>query len=215
MPRPAPALPGLPAQLLQPDKARLPERAELAALIDAQERVPAQAHDASEQPARVQATVGQHQHRPVGRQGWAQQAQHPQPLAPPGALVASGQDGPGDRDGAAAIHHTDDQGDKAVAQAGRIDGQGELGALPQAHDPAQQRHEAGGHIEGRARAPRFVGSVEAPLVQALLDVGDLVIEQQGQKGGHGTASAAAGQGDAIAPPGQQAGLRRGEVRHVA
>src|SRR6266496_6864776 len=74
--RAAPALSDLADQVAQPHELGLPLHSELAALIDAQKWVPAQTDDAVEQPARVQATVGQNQHGPRARDGWAQQPQH-------------------------------------------------------------------------------------------------------------------------------------------
>ncbi len=196
---PTPALPALPTQLAQPGKLGLAGRAELAALIDAQERMPPQAHDAPKQPAGVQPAVGQHQDGPVRRDRRAQVAQHTQPLAAPRPFLASGQDGPGDGDGAAAIDDADGQDHEAVAQAGRVDRERQLRDGPQAHDPGKQRNKTGGDIEGLALGAGFVRSVEAPLVQALLERGHLLVAEQGQKGGDRAATTAASEGDAETP----------------
>ncbi len=135
--RRAPALPDLSDQIAQPHELGLALQAELAPLVDAQERVPAQANDAPEQPAGVQAAVGQNQHRPVARDGRAQHPQHAQPLAAPRPLFARGHDGPRDRDATAAVDHTDRQDDETVAQAGRIERERDLLAAPEPNDPVQ------------------------------------------------------------------------------
>src|SRR5499426_582748 len=57
-PAPAPTLANAPHQLTQPIPARLARRAQLGALVDAQQRMPAQADNPQKEPARPQPPVG-------------------------------------------------------------------------------------------------------------------------------------------------------------
>jgi len=125
--------------------------------------MPTQAHDPPEQPAGVQATIGQNQHGPVARHGRAHHAQHAQPLAAPPSLFAGRQDRPGYGDAAAAIDHADGQNYELIAQAARIEREGDLFAGPEPNNPPQQRHKADCDIEtgaietGRKKACEVLG----------------------------------------------------------
>ena len=149
-----------------------------AAAVDAQERMPAQPDDAPKQPASIQPAIGQHDDRPGPGNGRPQLAQHPQPLAAPGMGLVGRQDGPGHRDGTAAIHHTDGQHREAGAQGRGIEGQGQLRALPVVQHPAQQGHKAVFHGEGLAMGAPFGFGFVAPLTQ-LLPHGLLLTVQPG------------------------------------
>jgi hypothetical protein len=69
---PAPAVPALPDQLMEPIPPRLAGGPQLAALVDPQKRMPAQADNPPQQPVGLEAPIGQHQPRPVWRAGGAQ-----------------------------------------------------------------------------------------------------------------------------------------------
>jgi hypothetical protein len=124
------------------------------------------------------------------------------------------QDGPGHGDGTAAIDHTDGQHDKPHPQRCRIEGQRQVCATPQGHDPAQEGDKTGRDLEGLPLAPGFVGGRATPFVEPLLDRIHLLSHQQGQKRGHRQAATRAGEGNPITPQGQHAGLGPAEVRHV-
>jgi len=69
---PAPALSDLSDQLAEPVPTRLARGPALRPLVDPYKRLPAQADNASQQPAGLEATIGQHQDRPGWRDGGAQ-----------------------------------------------------------------------------------------------------------------------------------------------
>ena len=92
--------------------------------VDAQQGMPTQALDALEQPLGIQAPIGEHDHRPGRRRLAAQRLQQGQPFGLPGMFEAGGQHLPQDRDRTASIHHADHQQHEALAERGRIEGQG-------------------------------------------------------------------------------------------
>jgi hypothetical protein len=77
----------------------------------------------------------------------------------------------------ATVDHADRQDGEAVAEAGGIDGQRQARALPQTHNPAQERHEAGGDIERLALAAGFSIGLVTPFAQAVLHAADLTAQQ--------------------------------------
>jgi hypothetical protein len=163
---------------------------------------------------RIEAAVSQDQHGPVRRDGWSQQTHHPQPFAAPGPFAASRQDGPGHWNADAAIHDIDGQYHETVAQRGRIDGEGQTGALPQADDPGQQGRETQGHLQALALGARFVGRIKAPFVQALFEVAHFAPQHQGQEGCYRQPATRPRMGNAKAPPGQEARLGHRQVRQI-
>ncbi len=211
---PAPALPNLLYQVAEPHELDLIDWSELAALIDAQERVPAQTDNPTKQPAGVQAAIGQNQHHPRRWDGRAQHPQHAQPLTAPSTFLCGWQDGPRHRNATAARDHADGQDHKLVAQAARIDRQRDLLGGPQAHNPPQQGHKTDGDVQIGTVGAGFVCSIETPFVQALFEIGERLLDQQGQEGRHRAAATRARAGNAKAPQRQDRGLWFGKVRHV-
>ena len=76
------------------------------------------------------------------------------------------QDLPGHGDGLAAVDDADRQDGEAVAQAGRIQGQGQAGRLPALEDPGQQRGETGGDVELVALPARLGGGRLVELLES-------------------------------------------------
>src|SRR2546429_60424 len=166
------------------------------------------------QQARKQATTGQHEARPRPWDRPVHLTQHAQPLPPPGMFGGGGQDDPDDWDSTAAIDHAEHQDGKAGAQGGRIEGQGQLGALPQAHDPGQQGQKAGLDAEGAAVRPAFGRSFVAELAQLLAHGILFAAQPRGQErtdGGQGTRAC---QDHAQTPQRQHRGLGLAQVGHV-
>jgi hypothetical protein len=126
-----------------PAAAPLALRAQGAPRVAAQQRVPPQAGEASQQPPGVQTAIGQHEDGPRRGHRPAHLAQHTPPLPAPGLLGGGQQHGPGERDGTATLHHADGQDRTVRAPEGGIQGQGEWGALPHAQHPGQPRSQAG------------------------------------------------------------------------
>ena len=176
--------------------------------------MPPQPGNAPKQPAGVQAPIGQHDDRPRPWDRPAHLAQHAQPLASPGMFGRGGQDGPGHRDGTAAIDHAERQDGKARAQGRGIKGQGQLGALPLGDNPGQQGHKAGLHSKRAAHRPTFGGGLVAKRAQ-LLAHGRLFAAQPGrQERTDSRQRAGAGQHHPQAPQGQDGGLRFAQVGQV-
>ena len=113
-----------------------------------------------------------HQHRPIGRDGRATLAHHPQPCAPPRARLPGRPDRPGHRNGAAAINHADRQPHELVTERRGIDRARDRGGRPQPDDPGQQRHNPGRHRQIDACAPGLVRGIPTPCVQAVREIGD-------------------------------------------
>ena len=161
MPVPRQDVPGSGPVPLQPGPHARGPWAERSPRVDAQKRVPPQPREAPQQPARVQAAIGQHDHRPRPWNGPVHLAQHAHPLPPPGMVGRGRQNRPRDRDGTAPIDHTDRQDGKARPQGRRIEGQSQLCPLPLGYDPPQQGHKQvstarvvrAGHV-GAALLPR-------------------------------------------------------------
>ena len=93
--RAAPTRPGPRDEGHQGPPAHRPSGPKAATRVDPQKRMPTQARDAPKQPGRIQAAIGQHDHRPTLGDRWAQPPQQPQPFTPPGVFGARRQDHPG------------------------------------------------------------------------------------------------------------------------
>jgi hypothetical protein len=81
--------------------------------------------------------------------------EQPEPLPPPGTFGPRREDHPGDRDGAPAIHDTDGQDDKPLPSRRRVNGQGQLRALPPPHHPSKQGGNASLDMQRLALRPPF------------------------------------------------------------
>jgi hypothetical protein len=144
----------------------------------------AQADDTPKQPAGIQPTIGQHDDRPARGDGGAQRAQQPQPFATPGMGLVGRQNGPGHGHGTATIDDADGQHREAGAQGGGIEGQGQLGSLPLAHDPLQQGDKAGLGVDGLPLVAPFRLGLIAPLAQLLPNRLLLASQPHGEERGH-------------------------------
>ena len=82
--------------------------------------------DLFKEPARVQAAVGQHHHRPVGGHAALSVAQEGFPMGAPGAGTCGFDDAPGHGDGTAADHHTDREAGEALPACRGVQGEGEV-----------------------------------------------------------------------------------------
>ena len=142
-------------------------RAKGAAPIDAQQRMPAQADDAPEQPTRIQSPIGQDEHEEAPRHGNAHLTQHAQPLPPPRVFLPGGQDRPRHGNGTTSIEPAEDQNHKALAQGRRVQSQRQLRSLPPPHPPCQQRRKAALDLQLLARPAAFGLSLVAKLPQLL------------------------------------------------
>src|SRR5256885_1545383 len=141
-PPPLPAGPGLRDDRSQWAKTPRPRRPQGPTRVEAQKWMPAQLHDAPNQPGRIQAALGQDDHRPVPRHHAPQPAQEAEPLATPSVWLRGREDDPRHGDRTAPRDHTDRQDDTARPQGGGIACQGPWGPLPPAHDPPQPRRKA-------------------------------------------------------------------------
>jgi hypothetical protein len=194
-----PALAHVVHQRAQPVPARLACRTARGPLGDPQPWMPAQLHQASEEPARPPPTVSQHQDRPVRWDGRTPSPQQAPPCSPPRSRLLGGQHGPDHWDGTATRDPTDGQDDKAVHHARCVKGQGPWGRDPQRHDPASQRHATRRDVHGLPLVSRCVRGRTTPCVQSLCNRGDLLAHQQGQKGGDGPPATRPGERHALAP----------------
>ena len=116
--------------------------------IDAQKRMPALGHDLPIEPRRVQASISQHQHRPLGGDHSIQVRKQRLPIRLPASLLIIGEYLPRHRNGAATHQHADTQHGEALSQGRRIECQGQFLLLfgPPGHHPAQQWRKTGFHL---------------------------------------------------------------------
>ena len=213
---PLPAGPDLRDERSQWAQTPRPRRPQGPTRVAAQKWMPAQLHDAPNQPGRIQAALGQDAHRPVPRHHAPQPAQEAEPLATPSVWLRGREDDPRHGDRTPARDQTDGQHHKTLLQGGGIQGQGQLGALPPAHPPAQQGRKAGFDTQCLALGPPFAWGVIVPCTQLLAHRLLFALHALGQQLTDRGQGARAGQPHAHAPQGHYRGLglaQRGQMRH--
>jgi hypothetical protein len=99
--------------------------------------MPAQADHPPKQPAGLEATSGQHPHRPVWRDGWAQTPQHASPRTAPRSRLVHGQNRPGHGERTPARDDTDREPHTPGPQGGCVEGQSQWGTGPEQDEPVQ------------------------------------------------------------------------------
>lgn len=183
------------------------------AVVEPQEWVKVPLAQVAPQVGAPQAAVNQHEGAPVTRDGRGQMVDQCQDVWHPGALSLRGNDVPGDRNGTAAIQHTDDQGDDAVLMRDGVNSQWQGGrALPPGDDPAQQSRKTLGEFDLRVAGARLVTTILEPLTQPLPC--SVSFEEHDEFDQNGSQTGAFGQHRAVDPQRQAQGVSRSQRRQL-
>jgi hypothetical protein len=184
--------------------------------VAAQTRMPAPWHEASKPPGRLQAAIGQDDHRPGPRPQAPQPAPAAAPRATPRGWRRGREEDPRHGERTAPIDHPARHDDQARPQGGGSERQGPWGPLPPAHAPPQQRRKAGLALEGLALGAPFGGRLVLPLPPLLAYRGLFPVLDGCHDGADRRQGACACQPHAQAPQGQDRGrglAQRGHRRH--
>ncbi|OAN43182.1 hypothetical protein A6A03_18525 [Chloroflexus islandicus] len=177
--------------------------------------MPAEADDPANQPPGIQATVGQHDDHPIGRDGRAEHPEHPQPCAPPRPRLTGRKHRPRHGNASSARDDRAGQHHEPVVQGSGIERQRDLLPVPPAHDPREERGKTGGHSEGLALRTGLAWGRDPPFVPPLLDGRYLLGAEQRENGGHRQATTRPGTRDPEPPPREYRRLWGAEVGHGA
>ena len=200
VPRPTPGLAWPRNQL----SGRLPSSAQglkAGVAFDPHQGMPTQRTDPLPEARTPQAPVGEHQHRRGLGNRWGQSVQQIQNGREPRSLLVSGQDVPGNGDGATSIEHAHYQGHHPITVESGVDSQSQLLSLP----PGQQPTHQGGKTVGKYPAGWAQGEARVPaIIEPLPEVlAPRVPGTQGQQGGdHRVLAGATGQDGAVQPKSQ-------------
>jgi len=199
---PAPALPPLLNQCAQPGPARWACGLARCALVDPEQRRPAQTDEPPAEPASLEAPIRQSQHGPVRWQRRGQPTHQASPRATPRPGLVRGPHGPRPGDRPSARDDPDREHDAPIPSGGGVEGEGQWRAGPARDHPPASGDTTGGDLSGLPLGAGCVGGLAAPFLEALCDRGDLPPQQQREQRRNGQASTRPGHADTITPPGE-------------